>query len=242
MHVCAWRRHHRGSIISVKAFRLSLDPGLTWLLTGWSTEQAHSIRLRDERCVSAERFAGTDVQLSPLSTEWAFLRTPRVLARTVFHPFSGHLLFFSTSPSCFGGWGIWPEPSRRPRTISQLSCGRMTPKQQRDTYTLNSLCRVWLWKSLSPTWREGMRDFCCSETTPPEDWYLVWGLDSSHRMAPFTKLADCSNLTLHNNHFLPQSPAKTKIKIFHAGLIHAGKPQGSEDFFLLLFIYITKPE
>lgn len=163
MHVCAWRQHHRGNIISVKAFRLSLDPGLTWLVTGWSTEQAHSIRLRDERRVSA-----TDAQLSPLSTEWAFLRTPRVLARTVFHPFSGHFLFFSTSPSCFGGSGIWPAPSRRPRTISQLSCGRITPK------TLNSPCRLWLWKSLSPTWREGMRDFRCSETTPP--WGLISGL------------------------------------------------------------------
>lgn len=174
MHVCAWRRHHRGNIISVKAFRLGLDPGLTWLVTGWSTEQAHSIRLRDERRVSAERFAGTDVQLSPLRTEWAFLRTPRVLARTVFHPFSGHLLFFSIWPSCFGGLGTWPTPSRRPRTISQLSCGRMTPKQQRDTYTLNSPCHLWLWKSLSPSWGEGMRDFRCSETTPPPVRIDIW--------------------------------------------------------------------
>lgn len=65
MHVCVRRRQNRGNIISVKAFRLSLDPGLTWLVTGWSTEQAHSIRLKDERRVSAERFVGTDVQLSP---------------------------------------------------------------------------------------------------------------------------------------------------------------------------------
>lgn len=162
MHVCAWRRHQRGNIISVKAFRLSLDPGLTWLVTGWSTEQAHSIRLTAN--ASAEHFAGTDVQ-PPLWTEWAFLRTPRVLARTIFHPFSGHLLFFSIWPWCFGGLGTWPTSLRRPRTISQVSCGRMTPKH-RDTYTLKSPCRLWLWKSLSPTWREGMRDFRSSETTP----------------------------------------------------------------------------
>lgn len=76
MHVCTWRRQHRGSIISVKAFRLSLDPGLTWLISGWSTEQAHSIRLRDERRASAERFVGTDVRLPPSEGRVGLFKDP----------------------------------------------------------------------------------------------------------------------------------------------------------------------